>query len=139
MGHLTAADLSILNDFNNYKDDLSIVNGCFVTLTKPLQLCGLNVYIRDTMLLAPGVKKGLADIGKMYGDSFNKISIDKEWYKKMEEFYKAQPEKFREYAMRDALITLIHGMYMDNFNFELENIGVPLTLSSLTSTNLKYK
>lgn len=137
MGHLTAADLSILSDFDQFKDELSIVNGCCVTLTKPIQLCGLNVYVRDTMLLAPGLKKGLADIGKMYGDCFNKIEIDKDWYTKMEKFLETQPDKFREYAMRDSLIALIHGMYMENFNLGLRKLGVPLTLSSLTSTNLK--
>ena len=34
--HLTNADLSILDDFNEFKGDLSIVNKSFVTLGKPL-------------------------------------------------------------------------------------------------------
>src|SRR5690348_4224319 len=54
IGHLTNADLSILNDFNDYKEYLDIVNNSIVTLKNPIPLAGVNVYIRDTMLLAPG-------------------------------------------------------------------------------------
>lgn len=45
------SDLSMLEDFYKIKDDLSIVNGCFVTLRDPLKYCGKVVHIRDTKLL----------------------------------------------------------------------------------------
>ena len=48
-------------------------------------------------------------------------------------------ELFERYAVRDAIISLIHGIYMEDFNFNLHSLGIPLTLSSLGSTYVKYK
>jgi len=132
IGHLTNADLSILNDFNEFKEYLDIVNNSLVTLKNSIPLAGVNVYIRDTMLLAPGGSKGLLAIGSLYGDNFNKIDIDKKWYSQMGVYWKEKPEEFKKYAMRDALITLIHGSFMDDFNFSLGRTKLPLTLASLS-------
>lgn len=108
IAHLTPADLSMMDDFNEVKEDLSIVNGSFVTLGKPLKYCGRNIHIRDTMLLAPGGSKSLAKIGKLYGEAFNKISISKEDLEDMQGFLIRDKVKFTEYALRDSLISLIH-------------------------------
>lgn len=75
IGHLTNADLSMLKDFPDIVDELDKVNGCLITLKKPILIDGVNVIIRDTMLLAPGSGKSLASIGKLY-DGFEKIIID---------------------------------------------------------------
>lgn len=139
IGHLTNADLSMLNDFEDFKQELAIVNGSFVTLGKALFRKGVNVHIRDTMLLAPGQKKSLASIGELYGPDFNKISIERVWYEKMEEFMKVDLDRFKNYAIRDSLITLVHASYMENFSFMQGVIGIPLTLSSLASSYVRNK
>ena len=63
--HNSAADLSVLSDFNTFKQDLDLVNKCFVTLTTPLKITGLEVKIRDTQLLAPGVSKSVHAISTL--------------------------------------------------------------------------
>ena len=65
IGHLTNADISILEDFEDYKDSIDIVNNSMVTLKSPIQIDDVNVHIRDTMLLAPGGKKSLSHIGSL--------------------------------------------------------------------------
>jgi len=108
IAHLTPADLSLMKDFNEIKEDLSIVNGSFVTLGKPIKYCGRNIHIRDTMLLAPGGSKSLATIGKLYGEAFNKLPISKEDLEDMQGFLVRDKSKFTAYALRDSLISLIH-------------------------------
>jgi hypothetical protein len=108
IAHLTQADLSMLSDFDEIKEELSIVNGSFVTLGKPIKFQGRNIHIRDTMLLAPGGSKSLASIGKLYGDVLTKIEISKADLEDMEGFLHRDKDKFTEYALRDALISLIH-------------------------------
>ena len=108
VAHLTQADLSMLSDFEEVKGELTIVNGSFVTLRDPLKFADRNIHIRDTMLLAPGGSKSLAQIGKLYGEDFNKITISKQNLEDMNNFLKVEPDKFVEYAVRDALISLTH-------------------------------
>jgi hypothetical protein len=131
IAHLTQADLSILNDFDSIKEDLSIVNGSFVTLRDPLKYCGNRIHIRDTMLLAPAGSKSLAQIGKLYGEGYLKINITPDEISDMQTFSKLNQEKFIEYALRDALISLIHALWMEDFNFNLGGVGIPLSLSSV--------
>jgi hypothetical protein len=79
IGHHTPADLSVLKDFETFKSKLQIIRGSFVTLGKPLIFGDKNVYIRDTILLAPSSKKSLADLGSIYNrEELKKIEIDKE-------------------------------------------------------------
>ena len=108
IAHLTPADLSLLSDFEEIKEELSIVNGSFVTIGKPLKYCGRNIHIRDTMLLAPGLSKSLAAIGRLYGGVLNKLEIGREDLEDMQGFLARDKVKFTEYALRDALISLIH-------------------------------
>jgi hypothetical protein len=131
IAHLTQADLSMLTDFDLIKEELSIVNGSFVTLRDPLKYCGQNIHIRDTMLLAPGPGKSLAKIGKLYGEGYNKLTISPDNLKDMQSFLDNDRELFIEYALRDALISLVHALWMEEFNFSLGALGIPLTLSSL--------
>jgi hypothetical protein len=109
IAHLTQADLSLLSDFSMIKEELSIVNGSFVTIGKPIKYMNKNVHIRDTMLLAPGSSKSLASIGSLYSIGFNKIKISKFDLEDMQGFLIREEAKFTEYALRDALISLIHG------------------------------
>lgn len=139
IAHLTQADLSMLSDFNEIKEELSIVNGSFVTLGKPLKYCGRNIHIRDTMLLAPGASKSLYSIGKLYGDVLSKVEISQSDLEDMQGFLARDKEKFTEYALRDALISLIHASWMEDFNFNIGGIGIPLSLSSLGRSYVKHQ
>lgn len=137
IAHLTQADLSMLSDFEKLKEDLSIVNGSFVTLGKPLKYCGRNIHIRDTMLLAPGGGKSLANIGRLYGGVLNKIEISKHDLEDMQGFLARDKTKFTEYALRDALISLIHASWVEDFNFKIGGVGIPISLSALGRSYVK--
>jgi hypothetical protein len=137
IGHLTQADLSLLSDFSEIKKHLDIVNKCMVTLGKSdIVLHGHNVIFRDTLLLAPGGKKSLAAIGSMYGDNLQKISLTEDQYKNMDILLKDNPGLFREYALRDSLISLVHACILEDANFKNLKLNIPLTLSSLGKSNL---
>jgi hypothetical protein len=136
LAHLTNADLSMLSDFDEIKNELNIVNKSFVTLTKPIILDGVRVFIRDTMLLAPGSKKSLESIGSLY-EGIEKIEIPNGYKNNMVKLLKDDPVLFTKYALRDSLIALVHGCYMEYFNNSLGGVGIPLTLSSLSSKYIK--
>jgi len=165
IGHLTNADLSILNDMDTLKEELNIVNKCFVTLGKPIVIGNTNVFIRDTMLLAPQGCRSLEKIGSLYGEDFKKVDIAKDLKEEQKEkltkdltkeqlekidlnqyiksnmdlLLKIDKELFDSYAVKDAIIPLIHASYMEDFNFKYQGLGIPLTLSSLGATYVKYK
>jgi hypothetical protein len=165
IAHLTNADLSMMSDFDTLKEELDIVNKCFVTLGKPIVIGNTNVIIRDTMLLAPQGCRSLEAIGGLYGEDFKKVDIAKDLSEEQKEIFtrdltKEQKEKlglnqyikenmdlllktdknlFDSYAIKDAIIPLIHASFMEDFNFKLNGLGIPLTLSSLATTYIKYK
>ena len=132
--HYNSADLCFLSDFSTHKGSLSIINKSFVTLGKPLKFSSTNVYIRDTILLAPAGKSSLSELGKLYTEDtgdFEKIAISSEDLVKMGEFLKRDPQGFENYAIQDAIITLKHAVSMEKFNFGIKQIGVPVTLASM--------
>lgn len=131
--HYNAADLSILSDFCEFKNELNIVNKSFVTLAKPIVFADVNVYIRDTFLLAPQKVRSLEALGKLYESElgFKKKEIPKKYLSMMSTFLKTDKASFEEYALRDAEIVLKHATEMEGFNFSLKQLGVPITLSSL--------
>jgi hypothetical protein len=132
LGHYNAADLSMLSDFHELKKQLSVVNKSFVSLGKPLRFKESFVYIRDTILLAPGGKNKLRDLSKLYSDvGVEKREISNKDLNNMKDFLKRDPEKFKDYALNDAIITLKHALAMEEFNMKLFQIGIPLTLSSI--------
>jgi hypothetical protein len=88
------------------------------------------------MLLAPGSMKSLQSIGSLY-ENLPKIDIDENYKNNMELFLLNEPDKFKEYAVRDALITMVHARYMEFFNNSLGGVGVPLTLSGLSTRFIK--
>lgn len=134
IAHYNAADLANLTDFEDLKSKISIVNKSFVTLGKPLTVDGTNVYIRDSMLLAPSGAGRLEDIGKLYeasnGEKLEKIKIKAD-KAHMGEYLRDHREEFTLYAQRDAEITLQHALAMEEFNKSINQIGIPLTLSSM--------
>jgi hypothetical protein len=130
IAHLTSADLSMFSDFDKFKDQLDIVNKSFITLSKPMEYANSRIIIRDTMLLAPAESRSLASIGTIY--KVDKIVLPKELKDKMDLLLVQDKQLFIDYALRDAKITLIHANAMEDFNFGLNNIGVPVTIPSLT-------
>lgn len=131
--HESAADLSILKDFVTFKENLDIVSRSFVTLGKPLRFdwCKSRVHFRDTILTAPAGSKSLASIGSIYGEGFQKIDIGSYRNGKMRELLDEKKELFKEYAIRDAIITHKHASSMEDFYLTVLKIGVPLTISSV--------
>ena len=137
IGHLTQADLSLLSDFSVFKKHLDIVNKCMVTLGhSDIVIYGHSVVFRDTLLLAPGGKKSLASIGGLYGKNLQKINLTEDQYKNMDILLKNDPVLFKNYALRDSLISLVHACVLEDSNFQQMKLGIPLTLSSLGKSNL---
>lgn len=131
--HLSTADLSVLNDFEEFKDSLDIVQKTFVTIGKMIlkDKINSNIYIRDTSLLAPQGHKSLAAVGSMYGGEYEKVLIPIQYKGDMRQLLKENPVLFEKYAVQDALVTLKHANTMEEFNLTVCKTGVPLTLSSL--------
>jgi hypothetical protein len=89
------------------------------------------LHIRDTLLLAPAGQRSLASIGKIYGPDYFKKDIGSS-RTDMKTLKVENPEKFMEYAVQDAKIVLKHVNTMNDFNFNLDRVGIPVTLSSLS-------
>jgi len=132
--HYSPAYLSMMDDFFEIKEHLQIINKSFLTLGKPLHIDNSNVYIRDTKVLSPGGCSSLESLGKLYSNESTDLSKkinSKEDLNQMSKFLERDREAFIEYAVRDAVITLKHAISMEQFNFGIKLLGVPVTFSSL--------
>jgi hypothetical protein len=120
---------------------LDIVHKSFITLGKPLRMQDCNVHIRDTLLLAPAGNRSLESLGKLYGGDYNKIKVSSYYKQNMHKLLLEDRKFFTDYAVQDAMITLKHANEMEDFNFNLNKIGLPLSLTSLgeSSVELKWK
>lgn len=136
IAHYTPADMSMFEDFEKYKDQFDIVNKSFVTLKKPILIDGVNVILRDSKLIAPAGKKSLEALSQLY-KGIQKINVSRTDIENMSLFQKKDPELFKEYALQDSLITLVHGCFMQEFNYVLGGLGIPVTLSSLASSYIR--
>jgi len=135
--HFSPADLTMLSDFNLFKDKLSIIDKSFVTLGKPIQYAGSNVIIRDTKLLAPQGKKDLKSLGILH--NIPKIELTQNQIENMDVLLKEDKDLFEKYAINDAVITLKHANFMEDELFVYNEIGIPVTLSSLAERYVLYK
>ncbi|KAG0632674.1 hypothetical protein HOY80DRAFT_1116255 [Tuber brumale] len=61
----------------------------------------------------------------------DKLDISQKIKENMDLFKKNHIEKFKEYAMRDSLITLIHSLFMNEFAIRLGSASFPVTLGGL--------
>lgn len=129
--HNSAADLSVLENFEDIKVNLDIISKSFVTLKSPIKLENSKsiVHVRDTALLSPAGFSSLASLGKLYGDEFEKIDIGDYRKDKMSVLLAENKDLFEKYAIQDSLITLKHANSMEEFYYDQEKLGVPLTLS----------
>lgn len=125
-----SADLSMLKDFDIFKENLTIVQKNFIT-RKSMSIQGVNVNIRDAKLLVPP-GFSLDKVGKLYGGALVKVDLPKSVKSQMSKLLVDDYEKFKEYAIGDAVTTLVHSVVMTEYNHQLNDIGVPLTVSSLT-------
>lgn len=129
--HYNSADLSLLSDFDEFKNDLNIVNKSFVTLGKALRIYNTSLYIRDTILLSPVGMGSLDKLSTLYDGDFSKLKVSQEDLGQMRTFLERDKAAFEAYAIRDALIVLKHATAMEVFNMGIKQLGVPLTLSSI--------
>lgn len=130
--HESSADLSVLKDFNVFKENMDIVSRSFVTINKPLIIegCSSKIHIRDTILIAPMGAKSLAGVGNIYGDGYRKIDIGN-YRGSMRKLLEDNKELFEKYALQDSIITHKHACSMETLNFSVGKIGVPLTISGI--------
>jgi len=57
-----------------------------------------------------GGSKRLAQFGNLYGEEFHKITIGSDKINDMQSFLRFDREEIVKYALRDALISLIHSL-----------------------------
>jgi hypothetical protein len=90
------------------------------------------------LLLAPGGKRSLSAIGSMYGANLQKINLTEDQHQNMDILLKSDPRLFKEYALRDSIISLFHACILEDAHFKLNKLGIPLTLSILGCSNLRH-
>jgi hypothetical protein len=107
-----------------------------LSLSKPIKTHGFNIFIRDTITLASAASRSLEALGRVHGVS--KISLDRSEIIDMERLCKTNFDKFKEYAMIDSLIPLIHGLFVEQFRIiDTFKTGIPNTLAGLSRDFLK--
>ena len=68
-----------------------------------------------------------------------KVELSTYYKENMDILLKDNFEKFKEYAMYDSLITLIHTLFINDFSFKFGLLNIPNTLGTLSSRYIKNK
>ena len=117
LGHFLRADLPSFCDFHDQAKLTHNIRSTFVSINNytPVEftddderIAEFKVCIRDTILLAPGNAKSLADLGDLMG--FPKIKLaetpeqERQIKENMAAYRKEQWIAFRDYAIRDAQV-----------------------------------
>ncbi len=139
LSHFSLADLVVLGDFQDQKARFDAVRRTFVTIGQAsvvkLWDAGRHehpakIVLRDTMLLAPGKKQSLHDLGQLVG--LKKIELGAGEIEHMDDLLAGDEPRFREYALRDPEICIRYAMKMLALNFEVSGEpAIPPTLSSV--------
>ena len=150
VAHFTRADVPGFSDFKESDGrsamNLENVRNLFMTIKKPMKIelvtgkgskrHTLKVTLRDTVALAPAGATSLAKLGDIL--NFKKLVLSddpaKELYfkKNMAEFMEAEPDKFREYAIRDAEICAKYTSRIIKLYYEKTGkFRLPITLTSV--------
>ncbi|MFA8442241.1 DNA polymerase [Yoonia sp.] len=150
VAHFTRADVPGFSDFKDNDGrsamNLENVRNLFMNVRKPVKInlaigrgskpLTLKVKIRDTVALAPAGATSLAKLGDIL--NFKKLTLSDDpaeelYFKKnMAEFMEAEPEKFREYAIRDAEICARYTSRIIKLNHEKTGMfRLPITLTSV--------
>lgn len=136
LSHYNAADLSLISDWDTIKKkNIDIIKGSFMSICKPIKTLGCNIYVRDTICLSSAAARTLEAIGAAH--KIPKIEISQSYKENMANLLKDDPFLFKKYAMTDSIITLIHGLFINDFQFRLGNLALPPTLGSISSTFVK--
>ncbi|KAG0632657.1 hypothetical protein HOY80DRAFT_1116421, partial [Tuber brumale] len=118
--------------------NIDILKKSFVSIVSPLLTFNyINVYIRDTLLLASAAAASLEKVGE--GHKIYKTPLDNKYKVNMKLLLKENFDLFKKYAMNDSLITLIHSLFMSDFVINFGDIRMPLTLGTICSKYLKNK
>lgn len=144
IGHYNAADLSLVEGIKELlwnkekrEGNVDVLRKCFVTLGPGFRYGGYEVKLRDTLLLSSAAASSLAKIGEGYGPELSKIEITQEDRNNMKGVLETRPAFFREYAMRDALVTLIHCMTQEEMLYQFNYVGVPTTQMFMSKISQK--
>ena len=132
--HESTAYLSLLSDFDSFKNTLDIISRSYITRGKPLKRAEAWVHVRDTVLLAPQGFGSLAALGSIYGEAFKKIDLGSYRKEEMSVLLSENKSLFEEYAVQDAKITLKHANSMEDFYNSIFKEWVPLTLSTVAKS-----
>jgi hypothetical protein len=114
---------------------VDIIKGSYISICKPIKSLGCNIYLRDTICLSSAAARKLEDIGKAH--KIEKLEIVDSYKENMKKLLQENLPLFRDYAMRDSIITLIHGLFMNDFNFRIGSLKLPCTLGSISSIFVK--
>lgn len=144
IAHFFSAEWAMFSDRKDLYMKFEYIRKSMVT-PKPLDTTLLDengepvscwVDVRDTMLLLPDGYRSL-DKASTFLDGFEKFALESQVKANMYELLQKDPERFREYAIRDAEVTLklfIKLQFMLNhINGTCEKIF--LTLASATTTD----
>ena len=123
--HWSRADLPAFRDFPSLKCRFDSPRKTFATTTKPAVLYlrhhraphKVSIVLLDTMLLAPASHRSLDAIGRML--DLPKIELPAGAISKMREFLSSDPQRFTEYAIRDAEIAACYTFTVGRFFREI--------------------
>jgi len=136
--HYNAADLSMLEDWDEIKtQNIDIIKKSYTSLKLPIKCLGHEIHIRDTLLLSSAAAGSLANVAKAYKMEKIEIPNGQNYYSNMDKLLLDHKDIFKEYAMQDSLITLIHALFIGEFSFKVGMVKLPNTLGSISSKYLK--
>lgn len=135
LAHYSVADLTMLSDFDKFKTHFDLLGKTFISLmgaykVKVAKGVYITITLRDTAVIsAPGTS--LEKLGSLYG--LNKIKLANHYKSSMDKLLYENPTLFEEYAVRDAVISLIHGLTTEYFNAVVVDgrVHVPPTVASM--------
>lgn len=154
VGHYNRADIPAFSDKDQWWTRLSNVRNSLVTGSVPIRVripfgstddeentVEINVYLRDTMLLAPAGKKSLAELGKLLNEEkvplAENAALERTFKKNMKAVRDNRWPDFKEYALKDAKIS---ALYFERIAEEFRRITgakfIPTALSSIGVTLL---
>jgi hypothetical protein len=156
-GYFLRADLAMLSDFIDFKNDLSNVNGSVATANRPLPIefefdqysldksisCGFyqearsyssKITFYDLPTHAPE-KTALSDIGELLG--IEKLTVPN--IERMDELRDQQFDLFLEYGIRDAEIVVKYYLHVLNFSQRLLDSDSERGFISTTAASLAVK
>jgi hypothetical protein len=144
VGHFTLADLPGFVDFDETKFSFDSIRKTFVTIQRPAMFRlwdenhhghYVHVVLRDCMLLMPGGKRALKDLGDLVG--LAKVELTEDQIAAMDRLLRENRQLFMDYAERDPEICVEFAIQMLELNREINGKAtVPPTLSGMGVTRL---